>query len=141
METNGLAPATQAFVDELLSDPQRNATAAYKRSHPKCKSEAAAQACASRLLSNAKVQEAIAKADAGRMQRVGLTQDWVIERLRHESQLTGEGSSHSARVTALKLLGQHISMFPDRVEHRGTVRVKVSAAEMTDDELLAIASG
>ncbi len=55
---NKLTDQQQKFVDEYLTDPEQNATAAYRKAYPKC-SEKAAEAAASRLLRNVKVATAI----------------------------------------------------------------------------------
>ena len=50
-----------------------------------------------------------------------LDRDYVIRRLMEEAERYGEGSSHAARISALALLGRHIGMFTEKVEHFGTV--------------------
>lgn len=45
---------------------------------------------------------------AERAGNVDLTAEWVLTRLREEADCTGEGSSHSARVRALELLGKRL---------------------------------
>src|SRR5207244_1024677 len=67
---------------------------------------------------SSKVAVSLQAAMRDRSQRTELTQDWVLQRLQAEAQLRGEGSSHSARVRALELLGKHLALFPDRHEHR-----------------------
>lgn len=60
MAADDLTPKQKLFVDLYLADPDLNATAAYRRAYPKCKSDAAAAAAASRLLRIAKVVREIA---------------------------------------------------------------------------------
>ena len=74
------------FADYLLQDPEQNATAAYRKAYPKCKSDDAAYACASRLLSSAKVQEYLANAKAERSERTKIDADWLLTRLADESE-------------------------------------------------------
>ena len=49
----------------------------------------------------------------------------MIEGLRCEAADRGEGSSHAARVSALGLLGRHLGMFRDRVEHVLSTRLVI----------------
>jgi phage terminase small subunit len=117
MADKPLTPKQQRFVDEYLVD--LNATAAYKRAGYRCKTDAVAASAASELLRFPKVAAALRAAQKARSERMEITQDYVVKRLKGEAELYGEGSSHAARVSALKLLGQHISMFPDRHEISG----------------------
>jgi phage terminase small subunit len=112
-----LNPRQQQFVAGYLA--RLPASEAYRRAGYTCRSQQAAEAAASRLLRNVKVAEAI---EAGR-QRAERAADVkaadVIRGLYAEANNTGEGSSHSARVSAWVALGKHLGMFKDRVEHSG----------------------
>ncbi len=68
------------------------------------------------LLARPKIQAAIQKAMKERIARVEVDQDYVIQRLKTEAELEGEGASHGARIKALELLGKHLGMFTDRVQ-------------------------
>ena len=48
----------------------------------------------------------------------------VIDGLLAEAKLSGEGSSHSARVAAWAHLGKHLGMFVDKTENKTEVIVK-----------------
>lgn len=78
-----------------------------------------------RLLVNGSVQAAVAAGQAARTQRTQVTQDWVVRRLREEAESAGEGSSHSARVRALELLGRHVGMWPARLQVEGALAVEI----------------
>jgi phage terminase small subunit len=69
------------FVQTLLLDTKRNATAAYKAAGYKWKNERVAINSASKLLATADVQAAIAEHDAEIKSRFQADQDAVIERL------------------------------------------------------------
>lgn len=100
----GNLTAKQArFVEEYLID--LNATQAAIRAGY---SERTANEQASRLLANAKVSAAVARAQAERSDRTGVTLDYVLSRLAVEAEREGEGASHAARVSALKVLREHI---------------------------------
>lgn len=102
------------FVDEYLID--LNATQAAIRAGY---SEKTAQEQSSRLLSNVKVKEAVEKAQEKVSKRALVTQEDVVKGLLTEAEWQGEGSSHSARVSAWEKLGKHLGMFKDKVEHTG----------------------
>lgn len=60
-----------------------------------------------RLLVNVCVAAAIAAGQAERTERTKIDIDYVIQRLAIEAEREGEGTSHSARVSALGQLRQH----------------------------------
>ena len=109
-----LTPKQQRFVDEYLID--LNATQAAIRAGY---SEKTAQEQSSRMLSNVIVSDAIRQAQQERQKRTLVTQDDVIRGLLTEAEWQGEGSSHSARVSAWAHLGKHLNMFTDKIEHTG----------------------
>ena len=114
--SNGLNEQQQLFVDYYLADIGMNATsAAIKAGY----SEKTARQQASRLLSNVNIQMAIKEAQQERQKRTLVTQDDVIRGLLTEAEWQGEGSSHSARVSAWAHLGKHLNMFTDKIEHTG----------------------
>ena len=112
--SNGLNEQQQLFVDYYLADIGMNATsAAIKAGY----SEKTARQQASRLLSNVNIQMAIKEAQQERQKRTLVTQDDVIRGLLTEAEWQGEGSSHSARVSAWAHLGKHLNMFTDKIDH------------------------
>lgn len=121
LDIMALTPKQQRFVDEYLTD--LNATAAYRRAGYAARTDNAAAASASALLRIPKVAAAVAEGQRARAERVELTQDMVVAGLLVEAKLTGEGSSHSARVAAWTQLGKHLGMFKERVEHSGNATV------------------
>jgi phage terminase small subunit len=110
-----LTPKQQRFVEEYLID--LNATQAAIRAGY---SSRTAKQQGQRLLTNADVSAAVTHARAVRSERVKLTADDVLFGLHKEATLEGEGSSHSARVSAWGLIGKHLGMFKDKIEHSGS---------------------
>lgn len=119
------------FVDEYLVD--LNATAAYKRAGYKSIGNAA-EAGASRLLSNAKVQHYVQQRMVERTKRTEVSQDYVlrtiietVERCKQaeavrdkEGMETGEYKfDASAVLKGAELLGKHLKMFTDKTELTG----------------------
>ncbi len=111
VETRELTERQARFVEEYLVDLNTTQAAIRAGYAP-----ASAHVQGSRMMSNAKVQAAIAKAKARRAERTGVTKDFVVEKLMVEATREGEGSSHSARVSALEKLGKHLGMFRDKHE-------------------------
>lgn len=101
-----MTPRQAAFVNEYLID--LNATAAAARAGYK-NPEIGRQ-----VITKHDVSEAIKKSLTERAERVKIDSDWVVCRLREEAEYQGEGSSPSARVKALELLGKHLGLFPLR---------------------------
>ena len=113
-----LTPKQARFVEEYLLD--LNATQAAIRAgySKKTANEQGAQ-----LLAKLSIRQAVAEAQAIRSKRTEITQDEVIQGLKKEATLEGEGSSHSARVSAWAHLGKHLGMFTDNLNLGGEVTV------------------
>ncbi len=113
-----LTPKQARFVEEYLID--LNATQAAIRAGY---SKKTANEQGSQLLAKLSVRQAVAEAQAIRSKRTAITQDEVIQGLKKEATLEGEGSSHSARVSAWAHLGKHLGMFTDNLNLGGEVTV------------------
>lgn len=105
----------ERFVAEYLID--LNATQAAIRAGY---SEKSAIMTGSRLLTFDDVCEAIEKGKQEQAKRNELSADWILARLKRESELEGKGATHAARIAALNLLGKHFGLFPDKVQHSGS---------------------
>jgi hypothetical protein len=139
MDTPGkLTDKQQRFVEEYLVDLK--AGPAYKRAGYKATGNAA-EAAASRLLRNVKVQTAITEGKAARSARVEITQDYVLRQLKSEAEDHGDGSSHSARVAALKLLGLHVGLFGDKIELSGKDSAPIPLAVRFVEALKVLTDG
>ncbi len=114
-----LTPKQARFVEEYLLD--LNATQAAIRAgySKKTANEQGAQ-----LLAKLSIRQAVAEAQAIRSKRTEITQDEVIEGLKKEATLDGEGSSHSARVSAWAHLGKHLGIFTDNLNLGGSVGLR-----------------
>ena len=122
-----LTPKQQRFVDEYLID--LNATQAAIRAGYSAKT---ADKKGPALVGNSRIAAAIEAKKRERSERVELTQDAVIQGLLKEANLTGKGSSHSARVAAWAHLGKHLGMFAEQVEVKQTARVHI-VEEIVED--------
>lgn len=117
-----LKPRQEAFAREWVKD--FNGQEAYKRAGYKVKSNEVAQVGASKLLSEPKVQELVQKLLGKAAEKAGLSLAWVLERLQVESVREGDGSSHGARVSALKELKDYLAPPKLQVRHEGEVTYK-----------------
>ena len=109
-----MTPRQQRFVDEYLVD--LNATQAAIRAGYSART---AEQQGPRLLGNVEIAAAVQAAQQARSDRMQITQDDVLRGLRREATLTGEGSSHAARVSAWGLIGKHLGMFVERRQQLG----------------------
>ena len=109
-----LTPKQQRFVDEYLIDLNATQSAIRAGYSPKTAEQQGFQ-----LLKKTSVSEAIEQAQQERQKRTLVTQDDVIRGLLTEAEWQGEGSSHSARVSAWAHLGKHLGMLKDKIEHTG----------------------
>ena len=121
-------PKQARFVEEYLID--LNATQAAIRAGYSVDN---ADKIGPRLVGESRVSAAIAEAQAKRSERIAISQDDVVRGLHGEATDKGEGSSHSARVSAWFHLGKHLNMFIDR-RLVGTVNIN----DMNEAQLLAL---
>ncbi len=113
-------PTRQAcFVAEYLVD-LNGAAAAIRAGYSKSR----ARQQAYRLSQKPEVQEAIAAAIEERSKRTQVSQDEVIQGLKDETELKGEGSRPAARVQAWAWLGRHLAMFTDNTNLGGSVGIR-----------------
>lgn len=125
-----LTEKQKRFVEEYLVD--LNGADAARRAGYSVKT---ANEQAVRLLANISVQEEIQKAQQLRAQRTEIDQDYILNRLRKEAELTPrEGASHAARIRALELLGKHLGMFADKHEITGKDGQPIQTVNLTDHE-------
>ncbi len=131
-----------AFAREYLIDLNGKQAAIRAGYSPKT-----AEAQASRLLSNAKVAEFVQAAMDARSERVEVTADYVLRNLtevlercmqrapvmegqgKDRAQATDHEGNHvwefnaTAANKSIELLGRHLKMFTDKVEHSGSIDV------------------
>lgn len=123
-----MTPKQQRFVEEYLID--LNATQAAIRAGY---SERTANEQGARLLAKVSISDAITDAKTERSKRVELTQDWVLDRLMANAEramqavpvVNKDGAVIEYRYDgavangALNLLGKHLGMFTEKIEHTG----------------------
>jgi hypothetical protein len=136
-----LTPKQRAFVQHYLINP--NAAEAYRAAGYRVSSDTVARVEGHRLLAKPNIAAAIAAAQEVRARKLELDADTVLRRLDRESRRLGRGSSHAARVQALRLLGLHLGMFPQRLKVSGDAGplVPLGVKELTDEQLERIIRG
>ncbi len=95
-----LNPRQQKFVALYLAG--HSATDAYLGAGYTTNADSARKAAA-RLLTNVDVAQAVETARIAANANNGITADWYAKRVKLEAEREGDGASHSARVSALKL--------------------------------------
>lgn len=146
-----LTPKQRRFADEYLID--LNATAAYKRAGYAAAGNAA-EVNAHRLLSNAKVASYIKTLMDKRAEKVGVNAEYVlstiidtVERCKQARAVfdkrgapvmieTPDGEMAQAYVfdagavlKGAELLGKHLKLWTDKMEHSGGVGVEITTIE------------
>ena len=116
---NGLSPKEKLFVTEYLKD--LNATKAFGRAGYKGK-RPDVQGC--QLLGKVRIIEALNKAQLERSKRTEITIDKVltdIELIKADAmkEVDGKMADRAAALKGCELLGKHLKMFTDKVEHTG----------------------
>lgn len=166
MKKPKLSVKQKAFVGKYLID--MNATRAYREVYGA--SQKVAEANGPRLLGNARVAAAIAKAQDSRAKRVEVTQDTVLREMlivmrsdvrhfrvneagslvladnapqgawravssvKHRRIVVGRGEDKETtyeiefrlwdKPAAIRMAGQHLAMFTDKVEHSGAITLE-----------------
>jgi terminase small subunit-like protein len=117
-----------------LFKPKTSATQAYKDAGYKVTNDNAAAACASRLLTNAKVSVRMEELKAEQAKAASLTREEILDKILEAHDLAMARGQTAGALRALEILGQELhGMF------KGHTQIDLSARmrQMTDAELLA----
>jgi phage terminase small subunit len=111
-----LTPKQKMFVAEYLID--LNASAALVRAGYQSKNP---DVDGYKLLVNPSIQEAIQKAMNERSKKTGITAEYVLNGIKDIADNT---EKDNYRLKAYELLGKHLKLFTDKVEHSGEITFK-----------------
>lgn len=141
-ESMALTPKQEAFA--LAYVETGNASEAYRRAYNAGKMKAEVIAVkASELLAHGKVSVRVAELQAGHVERHKLTVDDLLRELEEArvAALTAETAQSSAAVAATMGKAKLLGMDKQVIEHSGPNGGPIRIADMTDEQLAAIAAG
>ena len=137
-----LTPKQEAFA--LAYVETGNASEAYRRAYNAGKMKPdSVNRKAKELLDNGKITARVSELHAGHAQRHKLTVDDLLRELEEARQaaLTAETAQSSAAVAATMGKAKLLGMDKQVIEHSGPNGGPIPIAEMTDEQLAAIAAG
>ncbi|MEM8615482.1 MAG: terminase small subunit [Pseudomonadota bacterium] len=127
----------ERFLQELVKGASQKD--AYIAAGYKADNEKSVIASASRLLVNDNIKARLAELQGKGAEKAAVTLEWLMEQAKGIMQDAWENGSYAAAVSAVKELGV---LSGQRVEKRDTTTRNVTdIADVSRDELLAIASG
>lgn len=113
-EGRSVTPKQELFIKEYLVD--LNATQAAIRCGY---SEKTAYSQGQRLLKDVEIGKAVQKAMDERAEKVGISAAKVLENIERIATLAEAKEEYGAALKGQELLGKHLKMFTDKVEHSG----------------------
>ena len=117
-----MTPKQKRFVDEYLID--LNATQAAIRAGYSARS---ADIIGFENLRKPNIQETLAELMAKRAEETGISAAWVLKKLRENADNALDPNldtfNGSVANRALELIGKHLGMFVDRVDHSGEITI------------------
>jgi phage terminase small subunit len=115
-----LTPRQKAFVKEYLKD-LNGAQAAIRSGY----SPKTARHQAQRLLTKAHVARAVQDGMTRRAKKVDLTAENILESIMDIRQMAVDQNKLPDALKANELLGKHLKLFTDRLEHTGNVTLQI----------------
>lgn len=134
--TDGLNDKQLRFCQEYIIDLNGKEAAIRAGYSANC-----ADVTASQFLAQDKFRDKINALQAKRAERVEITQDYVLKKLKDlADQPVGNGLRYADKIRATELLGKHLKLFSDVTEHRGVVGILAIDAEISPAQKLAAAT-
>jgi len=85
-----------------------------------------------RMLKKPAVKEFLDKEMARRAERVDLNSDYILQGIKNIAD--DEGAKNVDKLKAYELLGKHLRLFTDKVEHSGDLQIRVDVDSLDDEE-------
>lgn len=122
----------KAFCDYYLETG--NATEAYKKAYPKCKTDNAAAASSSKALRNPKIlaylDERLAQIESERIAKPEEVLQYLTAVMRgEEKDQFGLDAALADRTRAAELLGKRYRLFTDKIETSGNIPVVIMGGD------------
>lgn len=119
-----------------------NASEAYRRAYqPKKMTDKSVNEKASQMLAAVKIQSRLEDLRAPVREKAMLTLESHLSRLDELSRAAELAEQYSAAIAAETNRGKAAGLYTDRVEHSGPNGGPIRIADMTDEQLAAIAAG
>lgn len=127
--SSDLTPNQKRFVEEYLKD--LNGTQAAARAGY---AEKSAVVQASRLLTNANVANAIQSAMDKRSKRTEITAEYVLTTIKGTVERCREMDEYPGVLKGCELLGRHLKLFTDKIEHSGHLSLEELVLDESKDK-------
>ena len=129
-----LNPKQRMFAEEYIKD--LNGGQAYRRAGYSVKDDNTASAASRRMLRNVTVKLYIEELQNKRSEELKIDAKYVLQHLikMAENKSKGEYVENKDRIKCLELIGKHIGMFTDKIEHSGSMNNNVAITSMTPEE-------
>lgn len=111
-----LSPKQRMFCQEYIIDLNQTQAAIRAGYSPKTANEQA-----SRLLANVNIKEYVQSLMDERIERTEITADYVLNGIKDSTEALKADGDHAATFKGYELLGKHLKMFTDKVEHSGQI--------------------
>jgi phage terminase small subunit len=115
-DADGLTPKQRRFVEEYLVD--LNATGAARRAGYSIKT---AEAIGMENLRKPRIRECIDAAMAARAAETAITAEYVLTSIKRIAESAESADDLAAALKGHELLGKHLRLFTDKIEHSGKV--------------------
>jgi phage terminase small subunit len=123
--TRPLNARQQRFVQEYAVD--HNATQAAIRAGY---SEKSAYQQGYLLVNNPEIRSQLAAHEQSVAERLGITLEWLLDQLREKAV---NAQSERDQLRAMELLGKHLAIFTEKVEHSGSmIQVQVNGVDLEE---------
>lgn len=126
-----LTAKQEMFCHEYLTDLngyRAIVRAGYKGSYGQLRVQA------HKLLQDERIQKRIEELNADRMKELKISAKEVLESICRVAEKAEENEDWNAALKGRELLGKHLRLFTDKVEHSGSITLSQLAKELSDEQ-------